>query len=76
MRATPLELTKNKIEDVDGVHGVVLVLPSSSSSSSSIFLPILSLSSSRVHPCSWGVERGRVANEWVSENWVKGCNFS
>jgi hypothetical protein len=36
----------NKIEDVDGVHGVVLVLPSSSSSSSSsssIFLPILSL---------------------------------
>ena len=58
MQATSLELTKNKIEDVDGVHGVVLVLPSSSSSSS-ILLPILSLSSSRVHPCSWGVERER-----------------
>ena len=57
MRATSLVLTKNKMEDVDGVHEVVLVLPSSSSSSSSISLPILSLSSSRVHPCSCGVER-------------------
>jgi hypothetical protein len=64
MRATSLELTKNKIEDVDGVHGMVLVLPFSFSFSSfSLFLPILSLSSSRVHPCSWGVERERVANE-------------
>ena len=27
MRATYLELTVNKIEDVDGIHGVVLVLP-------------------------------------------------
>jgi hypothetical protein len=43
IRTTLLELTMNKIEDVDGVHGVVLVLPSSSSSPSSIFLPILSL---------------------------------
>ena len=61
MRATFLELTMNKIKDVDGVHGVVLMLPSSSSSPSSIFLPILSLSSSRVHPCSCGVER---EGEW------------
>jgi hypothetical protein len=59
MRATSLELTKNKIEDVDGVHGMVLMLPFSFSSSFSIFLPILSLSSSWVHPCSWGVERER-----------------
>jgi len=28
MGATLLELTINKVEDVDGVHGVVLVLPS------------------------------------------------
>ena len=28
MRATSLELTKNKIEDGDGVHEVDLVLPS------------------------------------------------
>ena len=28
MRATSLELTKNKIEDVDGVHEVVMMLPS------------------------------------------------
>ena len=49
MRTTLLELTMNKIKDVDDVHGVMLVLPSSSSSPSSIFLPILSLSSSRVH---------------------------
>jgi hypothetical protein len=62
MRATSLELTKNKMEDVDGVHGVVLVLPFSfSSSSSSISLPILFLSSSRVRPCSWGAER---EGEW------------
>ena len=59
MRATSLELTKIKIEDVDGVHGVVLVLHSSSASSFLIFLPIPSLSSSRVHPYSWGVERER-----------------
>ena len=64
-RATLLELTMNKIKDVDGVHGVVLVLPSSSSSSSSIFPPILSLSSSRVHPCSWGVERERESDKWM-----------
>jgi hypothetical protein len=32
-----------------------------------ISLLILLLFSSRVHPCSWGVERGRVANEWASE---------
>ena len=52
MRATLHELTMNKIEDVDGVHGVVLVLPSS------FFFPaIFSLSSSRVNPCSWGIER-------------------
>jgi hypothetical protein len=38
MRVTSLELTKNKIEDVDGVHGMVLVLPFSFSSSFSIFL--------------------------------------
>jgi len=59
MRITLLELTMNKIKDVDGVHGVVLVLPSSPSSPSSIFHPILPLSSSRVHPYSWGVERAR-----------------
>ena len=28
MRATLLELTMNKVENVDGVHEVVLVLPS------------------------------------------------
>ena len=67
MRATSLELTMNKIEDVDGVHGVVLVLPSSSFLSSPISPPIFSLSSSRVHPCSWGVERERVTNEWMNE---------
>ena len=52
-----LEITMNKVEDVDGVHGVVLVLPPSSFSSSPILSSVLSLSSSRVHPCSWGVER-------------------
>ena len=51
MRATLLELTMNKVENVDGVHEVVLVLPSSSFPSS-IPYPILSLSSSRVHPYS------------------------
>jgi hypothetical protein len=59
MRTTLLELTMNKIEDVDDVHRVVLVLPSSPSSPSSIFHPILPPSSSRVHPYSWGVERER-----------------
>ena len=67
MRATSLELTMNKIEGVDGVHEVVLVLPSSSFLSSPISPPIFSLSSSRVHPCSWGVERERVTNEWMNE---------
>jgi hypothetical protein len=45
----------------------VPVFSSSISPPTSISLPILLLFSSRVHPCSWGVERGRVANEWVSE---------
>ena len=49
----------NRIEDVDDVHEVMLELPSSSSSLSSIFLQILSLSISRVHPCSRAIERER-----------------
>ena len=53
MRATSLKLVMNKIEDVDGIHGVVLVLPPSFFPFSPISPPILSLSSSRVHPCSW-----------------------
>jgi hypothetical protein len=64
MRATLLELTMNKIEGVDGVHGVVLVLPSLSSSPLQSLLQSF-LSSSRVHPCSRGCrERRRAANEW------------
>ena len=47
-----LELTMNKVEDVDGVHGVVLVLHSLLFFSFSNPLRILSLSNSRVHPCS------------------------
>jgi hypothetical protein len=53
MRATLLDLTMNEVEDVEDLHEVMLVLlflfflfPSLIQS------PILSLSSSWVHPCS------------------------
>jgi hypothetical protein len=42
-----------------------------SSSPFPIFLPFLSLYSSRVHPYSWGVEREWGSSKWMGE-WVRG----
>ena len=67
MRTTSLELTMNKIQDVDGIHRVVLVLSPSFFLSCPISPPILSLSSSRVHPCSWGVEGEMESGKWMDE---------